>query len=588
MASSFSSATSVTTVSSPTSCAIWSRAAFPWWASSPSATNWSAFSRSHAKGRRVTLAPKKLLRFLGDWDTVNPIWARELRQSARLARVPIGLMTAVGLLSLVMCGIGATMGAFREPAAVGRTLFDTFSRSRISSSAWSGRPSRPAPSLPSTSGIRWETLLLTGMSSAQIAQGKFASAFSTMLVYVIGLAPLGALPFLFGGVSATEVVIAFVFLLLIALVTTAFGLAISSRMARVGTATVLTLLVTVVLSPALYLSAGSGLSFAAHAAWPQVVSGWPIRLPGAYEVAPFGFSYLVFLVILPILAFALPAWYFYEITIANLMNVTDDRSFRVKRWYLFSAPAIAGSIVAVGALVGDSSRAEYLLGGVFAFFAFLLFVAFVFVGEPIGPSRRVARRLRPRKTRPPAALLGTRPLAHVHARAHHRGGRPRCDRRGGRVAHRPHIGAGRMGHQGGRALGLHGILDRLLRVRRRLLGLAASAPRAAVRGAHHLGSHRVLRGGRAVAFGLDRGCRAKNQDTGIIFAAPSPLYAFTWCPCSRRATPCNRFTRARPCTVFWALLGLGLLATAAHRSSRILSEHERALAHAEAILAGAP
>ena len=71
-------------------------------------------------------------------------------------------------------------------------------------------------------GRTWEAVLLTGLSPTVIARGKFLAAFTAIAMYIVMLAPVGALPFLFGGVTATEVVLAFAGLFLIALLSVAF------------------------------------------------------------------------------------------------------------------------------------------------------------------------------------------------------------------------------------------------------------------------------------------------------------------------------------------------------------------------------
>ena len=70
--------------------------------------------------------------------------------------------------------------------------------------------------------------------------------------------------FLFGGVTATEVVVAFAFLFLFALLTVAFGLAISSKMSSLRAAIVVTLLVSVPLSLFCFGVLGLGLSGGIH------------------------------------------------------------------------------------------------------------------------------------------------------------------------------------------------------------------------------------------------------------------------------------------------------------------------------------
>jgi len=75
-------------------------------------------------------------------------------------------------------------------------------------------------------GRTWEAVLLTGLSPKDITRGKFLAAFTTICLYVVVLAPVGALSFLFGGVTATEVIVAFAFLVMLA------GLCFPGRLVR--------------------------------------------------------------------------------------------------------------------------------------------------------------------------------------------------------------------------------------------------------------------------------------------------------------------------------------------------------------------
>jgi len=98
------------------------------------------------------------------------------------------------------------------------------------------------------------------------------------------LAPVGALPFLFGGVTPLEVLVAFVFLFLIALLSVAFGLAISSKMGSLRGALLVTLLVAVPLCAFSYVIFGPAMSAAAHELWDTIPEGPPVWL----EINPQG------------------------------------------------------------------------------------------------------------------------------------------------------------------------------------------------------------------------------------------------------------------------------------------------------------
>ena len=328
------------------------------------------------------------------WQTEpNPIWIREMRQAARLVRTPIILMVLTVLMALLMTSIGGLVTGSTSPAKAGLGLFHTYFSLAYFVVALIG-PALAANSIASErEGKTWEAVLLTGMRPAEVARGKFLSAYTAIAMYVVMLAPVGAIPFLFGGVTPVEVLVAFVFLFLIALLSVAFGLAISSKMASLRGALLVTLLLAVIIALFCFAMFGFGFSFFAHAIWENVEEGMPVWLPTAYSRAPFGVEYLVYLVVLPTAAIVLPAWLLYEITRANLTSVTDDRSYGLKKWFLVTAVALAATAAIPMIVVDPSDRAEALIVGMCGFSAFVLFSAFLFGGEAIGPSRRVKKLL---------------------------------------------------------------------------------------------------------------------------------------------------------------------------------------------------
>jgi ABC-type multidrug transport system ATPase subunit/ABC-type transport system involved in multi-copper enzyme maturation permease subunit len=320
----------------------------------------------------------------------NPLWIRELRQSARLGRTPVILAVVSVLMTLLIASLGGLVSTEQSPATTGMVVFQTFFSIAYFVVTLVG-PAVAANSIASErEGRTWEAVLLTGLPPTTIARGKFLAAFTAIAMYIVMLAPVGALPFLFGGVTAIEVVVAFAGLFLVALLSVAFGLAISSKMASLRAAIVVTLLLAFPLSIAAFWVFGYGLSFAAHRAWPGVAEGPPIWLPSAYERAPFGVGYLVYLVVLPVLSVALPAWFLHEVTIANLTSVTDDRSSGLKRWFALASVALTlAALIPVFTVPAGDRDAVTALGllGLFSYFGFCVFL---FAGDPIGPSRRVS------------------------------------------------------------------------------------------------------------------------------------------------------------------------------------------------------
>jgi hypothetical protein len=125
---------------------------------------------------------------------------------------------------------------------------------------------------------------------------------------------------------------------------------------------------------------------AVHDQWPAVPQGYPVWLPTAWVRADFGLPYVAFLVVLPAVSVLLPAWLFYEVTIANLAGPSDDRSSRLRVWTIASAVALAGCC----AIVSVTTRElEWVLAQSSLLFVYFVFVIFMVAGEPLGPSRRV-------------------------------------------------------------------------------------------------------------------------------------------------------------------------------------------------------
>jgi ABC-type transport system involved in multi-copper enzyme maturation permease subunit len=334
----------------------------------------------------------------------NPVWMRELRQSARLQRTPVILMTVTVAIALLICSVGGIASVTTEPAKVGVGIFHTFFSLAFALVTWLGPAVAASTIAGEKTGRTWEALALTSLPPASIARGKFLSAFTYVGLYLVMLAPVGALPFLFGGVAATEVLLAFFCCFVFAALAVTFGLALSSKFQSSAAAISVTLMVTLATSFAVYMGLGVALSVAVHERWPAVQQGPPVWLPTAWVRADFGLPYLAFLVVLPAVAVVVPGWLFYEITVANLAGPSDDRSTRLRAWTIASSLALTGccAIVAVATRQVDWAKAQ----GAFLF-VFFVFVVFLVAGEPLGPSRRV--RVMWERKRPSALLKALGP-----------------------------------------------------------------------------------------------------------------------------------------------------------------------------------
>ena len=519
----------------------------------------------------------------------NAIWMREMRQAARLGRTPWILFSITITISLLMCAIGGIAAAeSASPAVLGGALFQVFFSIAYFVVVVVG-PAVAANSIASErEGRTWEAVLLTGLSPKEIARGKFLAAYTTIALYIVVLAPVGALPFLFGGVTATEVVVAFVILFIIAALSVAFGLAVSSLMSSLRGAIVVTLMLAICLGPMLYVGLGFGCSFVLHKQWDGIPEGFPIWLPLAYERATFGIRYVLLLVVVPVLALAIPAWFLYEATIANLTGEGDDRSTGLKRWFAVCTPllALAATIPSVIA-EDDDARMAWGCGGIIFFAGHAVFCALLFAFEPPGPSRRV----------------------RVH-----------WDRRGAGPLRR-FFGPGLT--KGAVLIALFGVVG--------IIGIAAVAMAAlkwfgtGTSTSTSIAQVFVFSAYAAPFFlfivGFNTWLRARNSspwvtrliNTGVLFliaaapwvvaavggvltrgnekawlaiAAPSPFYAFAMTAAVDDASGDSALlvSVGIACASGWGLLGLVLLAAGARRCSKMIAEHDAAYAKAEAAL----
>ncbi len=330
-------------------------------------------------------------RFVGE---PNAIWMREMRQSARLGRTPWILLSLVLAPALLLSTIGGlAASSTTTPAELGEILFQTFFSLAYFVVVVSGPWLAANGIAAEREGRTWEAVILSGMTPTQIARGKFLAAYTAIALYIVALAPVGALAFLFGGVTAGEVVIAFAILFVLAGLTVAFGLAVSSLWSNSRGAIVVTLMLAFGLGPIVFSVGGVASSLAVHRLWPDVPEGTPIWLPLALERASFGRDYAVLLLGFPCLLVVVPGWFLYESTIANLTGEGDDRSSGLKRWFVCATPvvALAGSVPSLLA-TDDDTRAALSVTAILAFVVYTFLCALLFAGEPPGPSRRVELR----------------------------------------------------------------------------------------------------------------------------------------------------------------------------------------------------
>jgi ABC-type transport system involved in multi-copper enzyme maturation permease subunit len=515
----------------------------------------------------------------------NPIWIRELRQSARLGRTPIILMIVTVLMTLVIASLGGVMSSESAGDRVGVAVYHTYFSLAFFLVTWLG-PAVAANSIASErEGRTWEAVLLTGLPPAVVARGKFLAAMTSISTYIVMLAPVGALAFLFGGVTATEVLIAFAYLFLFALLFVALGLAVSSKMSSLRASILVTLLVCVPLSFFCFGALGLGLSEGIHELWRQVPRKLPVWLPTAYVRGEMGAPYILILVVMPIVVLGVPTWFLYESVIANLKGHNEDRSTALKRWFAISTVVLGATAVACVRVVTPSGAVPVGIMGLAVLAMFLALTVLVFAGEPVGPSRRVrlewARDKRGALGRffgPSAVRAGilTLVVGSVVTAAFAAIGAHTIAQSGEPMASLDVVGFWRLVLY---ALGFFSFLvgfTSYVRVR-------VSTP---------LVTRMIVLG--VLAFvsivpwviAAIAGALSHGMEEGIVIAAPSPFFALYMYDEARHAlTDPGGVEAGFACIAAWTAGGVVLLTAAAARTRKLVEESERSVAETDRRLA---
>ena len=317
------------------------------------------------------------------WRYPNPLWLRELRQASRIKRTPFILMSVTIVAALAMGGVSGMESEETAPAEVGAMLYQVFFSMAFFVIALVG-PAVGANNIASErEGRTWEPLILTGVPTPAMARGKFLSALTAVLQYLAILAPVGALPFLFGGVSATEVIVAFLCLIMLCILSVGFGLAIGSSISKGRIAIVVAIICAASLAVGAYSFIGITLSKQIHYLWSVVPSGQPVWLPTALASVPFSARYLVFLVIQPLTGIVVAAWFFREVTIANMTSAFKDQSSGLLRWLAASTCLLGAALVASLFVDGANWLDAAAMRALFGMAVFFVLTTLALQGSPI-------------------------------------------------------------------------------------------------------------------------------------------------------------------------------------------------------------
>jgi ABC-type transport system involved in multi-copper enzyme maturation permease subunit len=176
----------------------------------------------------------------------NPIVLKELRGRMRGARafvvltVYLLLMSGFTTLLYIIAASTRDINGFSTGGQIGRTLFVgivgielflvTFIAPAFTAGAISGERERQT----------YDLLRTTMLPPRALVTGKLVSALAYVLLLLIAAIPLQSIAFLFGGVTEAEVILAFVILLMTAVMLGAVGIFFSARTERTLAANITT------------------------------------------------------------------------------------------------------------------------------------------------------------------------------------------------------------------------------------------------------------------------------------------------------------------------------------------------------------
>lgn len=184
----------------------------------------------------------------------NPVVLKELRGRMRGARafavltVYLALMAGFTVLLYMLSTTSQDIAGFGKGAEIGRVLFAgivaielflvTFIAPAFTASAISGERERQT----------YDLLKTTLLPASSLVIGKLVSALSYVLLLLLAAIPLQSIAFLFGGVAETEVILAFVILLVTGIALGTIGIYFSAVQPRTLAANVTTYAVTLTIT----------------------------------------------------------------------------------------------------------------------------------------------------------------------------------------------------------------------------------------------------------------------------------------------------------------------------------------------------
>lgn len=256
----------------------------------------------------------------------DPIWVREWRASARLARSPWLMAGAVLVVTWGLVMVGA-LAYFSSPIQRGQALSQLTMGAGLLFVVLVGPALAASAVAAEREGKTWEPLLMTGLDATRIDRGKFRAVYTELALYLCMLLPAAGLAHVAGGVSVAETSLGIVMVFALGAISVRFGLAVSASLPTARSALLVTVLSSVVL-------ALGGAAFSAFAVrWldrreelAMAFRDAPIFWPMAVTRTRLGFDAARYLIVVPGLLYWLAWTTLRRFSIAGMSERLPDRT----------------------------------------------------------------------------------------------------------------------------------------------------------------------------------------------------------------------------------------------------------------------
>ncbi|MGO9839289.1 MAG: ABC transporter permease subunit [Polyangiaceae bacterium] len=326
------------------------------------------------------------------WEALvdaNPVLAKEVVLTARTPTYAGSIVLAPFVLGALVLLARMTMG-HRLDRVVGRELFSVYFTGLAILIGTVGAALGSTVLVQEREAGALEALKFSSLGPRRIVLGKLAAVLLAEAAVVVCTLPLLAFVLALGGVSPGEASVAMCVAIACGVMTASIGVAVSAHAPNTRRSLLFSLL-------------GAGGVGMGVMTWIWLASDCE-RARGAFGLArlyfdaPFDREYVALLCVLPGYAFATLLWLAYALATSGLTDTSEDRRLSIKRWTLWALGMGSVGLAACANAAGSQWRESIAIVSMIATASLATLLLFVFVAEPVRPTRRM-------QAHPPSLLL---------------------------------------------------------------------------------------------------------------------------------------------------------------------------------------